>query len=264
MKIYLPDDHTFVICAYKESRYLEDCIFSLLSQSIKTKIIIATSTPNSYITGLAEKHGVPIFINNGEGGIAGDWNFALSCTETELITLAHQDDIYESVYVEEMLKCINKTKNPILFSSNYAELRGNRKVFSNKLLNIKKIMRIPMRLFPNNIPARRLTLAFGDPICCPSVTYVQSKIKKYPFQSGLRASLDWQQWEVLSREKGSFAYSNEPLVCHRIHEESETSRIINNYSRTDEDYQMYLKFWPGPIAAFLARLYSASEKSNSV
>ena len=41
--------HTFVICAYKESEFLEECILSLKKQSIKSEILIATSTPNKYI-----------------------------------------------------------------------------------------------------------------------------------------------------------------------------------------------------------------------
>ncbi len=262
--MFLPGDHSFVICAYKESRYLEDCIKSLNKQTIKTKIIISTSTPNMFLTNLAEMYSVPIYQNKGETGIAGDWNFALSCAETKLITLAHQDDIYEPIYVEEMLKSLNKAKNPLLYSTNYAELRGNQKIYSNRLLNIKKVMRVPMRIFPNSIPARRLSLAFGDPICCPSVTYIKSIICRYPFKSGLLASLDWQEWETLSREKGAFVYNNKPLICHRIHEESETSRVINHYSRKDEDYQMFRKFWPESIASSLARLYSASEKSNTI
>ena len=41
--------HTFVVLAYKESTYLEDCINSVLNQSVKTNVVIATSTPNEFI-----------------------------------------------------------------------------------------------------------------------------------------------------------------------------------------------------------------------
>ena len=264
MRIYLPEDHTFVICAYKESQYLEVCISSLLTQSVKSSIVISTSTPNDFIRKNAKKYNLPLFVNPGKTGIAEDWNFALTSASTDLITLAHQDDIYEPCYVEEMLKAMNSANDPIFFSSDYAEFRKDKKVLKSRLLNIKRVMRLPMRAFPNQIAARRLSLAFGDPICCPSVTYVRDIILRHPFQSGLKASLDWQQWEVLSREKGSFVFCNKPLICHRIHEESETSRIINNYSRFDEDYQMFLKFWPKGSARILAKLYALSEKSNSV
>ena len=38
--------HTFVICAYKESEYLEECVKSLLNQSVKSNILMTTSTDN--------------------------------------------------------------------------------------------------------------------------------------------------------------------------------------------------------------------------
>ena len=43
------DEHTFVILAYKESKYLEDCIKSVTNQSVKSNVVIATTTDNDYI-----------------------------------------------------------------------------------------------------------------------------------------------------------------------------------------------------------------------
>ena len=264
MSNFLPKDHTFVICAYKESEYLEECIKSLFSQSVKTNIIMATSTPNDYILNMGEKYDIPVFVNHGESGIAGDWNFALSKAETLLITIAHQDDIYEPNYASVMLKKMNKARNPILFSSAYGEIRDGKKVYSNKLLNIKKVLIVPSRMFPSSVKARRLSLSFGDSISCPTVTYVRDVILRYPFVSGLRAALDWQEWEKLSKLSGEFVYSSLPLMCHRIHAESETSHIIGENSRQTENLEMFQKFWPKPVANFINNLYSASEKSNEV
>ena len=54
------NDHTFAICAYKESPYLEECILSLKNQTVKSNIIMATSTPNEWIQGLAKKYEIPM------------------------------------------------------------------------------------------------------------------------------------------------------------------------------------------------------------
>ena len=43
---YSENNHTFVVCAYKESPYLGECIESLLQQTKKSRILISTSTPN--------------------------------------------------------------------------------------------------------------------------------------------------------------------------------------------------------------------------
>ena len=47
--------HTFAICAYKESCFLEECVKSLKKQSIESEIFIVTSTPNEYINKILKK-----------------------------------------------------------------------------------------------------------------------------------------------------------------------------------------------------------------
>ncbi len=262
--MYWPEHHTFAVCAYKESPFLEECIASLEKQTVKTNIMISTSTPNTHIYAIAEKHGLPVFINSGEAGIDGDWNFAVSCVQTPLVTIAHQDDVYEPEYAQKMLECANANSDMIIAFSHYAELRNGQKVYSDRLLNIKKLMLAPLRLFKRSIFVRRRALSFGNPICCPAVTYKLDLLKKHPFPKGFKSNLDWEQWEILSKEKGSFVYVPEPLMCHRIHEASATSEIIGDNLRTKEDYEMFRKFWGKGMAKLLTGMYSSSEKSNDV
>ena len=49
-------NHTFVICAYKESPYLEACIRSLKKQTVASAICLATSTPSDYLKNICEKY----------------------------------------------------------------------------------------------------------------------------------------------------------------------------------------------------------------
>ena len=93
-------DHTFVICAYKESKYLKNCIRSLENQTVKSHILIETSTGNAYIRGLAEQYHISLYENDAPSGIATDWNFAYRQAHTKLVTIAHQDDIYNPNYLE--------------------------------------------------------------------------------------------------------------------------------------------------------------------
>ena len=50
--------HTFVICAYKESPYLEECVESLKNQEQQSNILMVTSTPNEYIEKISRKYGI--------------------------------------------------------------------------------------------------------------------------------------------------------------------------------------------------------------
>lgn len=264
--MFTEKDHTFAVCAYKSSPYLEECIRSLMAQSVKTNVCMYTSTPNDYIFSLGEKYGIPVFINEGPSGIGGDWNFAYDHTETPLVTLAHQDDIYEPNYAKEMLAFLNRAKDPIMYFCGYGELRDGLKVYNNKILNIKKLMLFPVqpKLFWHSRFLRRLVLSFGNPICCPSVTMVKGTFGETPFISKFDAALDWEQWEIQSRKNGSFIYNPHPLMCHRIHEESATSAIINDNKRSAEEYEIYRLFWPDFIAKLLTKAYSESQNSNQL
>lgn len=263
---FTAENHTYAICAYKESVFLEECIKSVLNQTIKSKVIMSTSTPNEKISALCEKYNIPLYINEGIKGIGGDWNFAYSMADTPLVTIAHQDDIYEPTYTEEMLSFINKSQDPIIYFCGYGELRDGEKVYNNTLLKIKKFMLSPLKmkgLWKSKFIRRRI-LSFGCPICCPAVTFIKEKVGENPFTNDFGSNIDWQQWEIQSRKKGSFVYNKKPLMCHRIHEESTTSEIIGDNLRTKEDYEMFCKFWVKGIAKLISKLYAKSEKSNNL
>lgn len=259
-------NHTFAICAYKDSPFLEECILSLVNQTVATNVIIATSTPNDFISNLAEKYQLKIYINEGESGITQDWNFAYKMAQTEYVTIAHQDDIYEEAYVENLHNYLETSKRPLIFFTDYAEIRNGEKITNNKLLKIKKIMLWIMRprMFWNSRFIRRRVLSMGSPICCPSVTFIKPNLPEVVFQHGFRASEDWEAWEMISKLKGEFVYCNKILTLHRIHEDSETSKILEDNKRVEEDYEMFCKFWPKPIAKILVKAYSTSETSNEL
>ena len=104
------EKHTFAICAYGESPYLEECIESVKNQTVRSKVILVTSTPCDYIKNLCEKHKILYFINHGKTGITQDWNFAYSKAETPIVTITHQDDVYFREYTEHIVKFYKKRK----------------------------------------------------------------------------------------------------------------------------------------------------------
>lgn len=258
--------HTFVICAYKKSPFLEECIQSILKQSVKSNVLLATSTPNEYISKLAEKYGIEVRVNDGEKGITQDWNFALSQVKTKYATIAHQDDVYEPKYLELVMERIKRCKKPLIVFTDYCELRNGEKVAENTMLKVKRMMLLPLRIrcFENSKFVRRRVLSMGDPICCPSVTFCLENLELPIFQHGFRSCEDWEAWEKLSCLKGAFCYISEPLMCHRIHEESATTAIINDNARNKENYIMFCKFWPKWVARLINRFYAKSEKSNEL
>lgn len=259
-------NHTFAVCAYKESPYLEECIQSLLRQSVSSRILIVTSTPNAYIKDIAKKYQLEYYVNQGEKGIIQDWNFAYKKANSKYVTLAHQDDVYGDTYTQEVLKRLERARRPLIAFTDYYEIRKDRLVACNSMLKVKRLMLLPLRLscLQKSRFIRRRILSFGCPICCPSVTFCKENLPEKIFEAGYRSDEDWQAWEKLSRRKGEFIYCSKPLTYHRIHEESETTAIIGEQVRQQEDYDMFCKFWPKSLARLLTKLYAKSEKSNEL
>ena len=266
MKQYKAEDHTFVICAYKESPYLEDCICSVLHQNVQGKICLTTSTPNQYITALAQKYQIPVFANRVSEGIAAEWNFAVASAKTRLVTLAHQDDLYEPSYTEKIIQAANTCHYPIILFSDYWELRGDQKSQSSSVMRVKHLMLLPLQIrrFWKSRFVRRRILSMGNAICCPAVTLVKNAVSLPVFQNNMKSNIDWQAWELLSRQKGEFAYIAKPLMCHRIHEHSTTSELLEVNGRQEEDLFMFRKFWPVWMTVILEKLYQKSERSNKL
>lgn len=259
-------EHTFVICAYKESAYLEQCIKSLIRQRDVSELIMVTSTPNDLIAKMAREYSIDLYVNKGTSGITQDWEFALSKARTDVVTIAHQDDVYEEDYAHTVLNAIHSANQPLIVFSDYYEIKDGKKVITNRLLRIKRIMlrffKIPFGTSSRFI--RRAILSLGNPICCPSVTYYLPNLERPIFQHHFKSNEDWEAWERMSRAKGEFVYIDKMLMGHRIHEESETSLIIAEDSRSIEDYEMFRKFWPDWIAKIITAKYKKSEQSNSI
>jgi len=264
--MYTADDHTFAVCAYKESPFLEECIQSLLCQSVRSHILISTSTPSPYLGEIAARYQLPLYVNHGKGGIGEDWNFGYQRAETSLVTIAHQDDVYEPEYTKRILAMINDSLHPLIAFTGYYEIRNGVKVRKNRLLQIKRFLLFPLRVKAarGNKFIRRRSLSLGNGICCPSVTYVRANLPDPVFLTNYKSNLDWQAWERLSMREGDFLYDHALLTGHRIHADSETSHLISDNRRNVEDFEMFCKFWPTWMARLLGQIYVSAQKSNTV
>ncbi len=256
--------HTFVLCAYGDSPYLEDCVKSLKVQTVKSEILLSTSTPNAHIERIAEQYQIPVVINTGERGITGDWNFGFSQAESEYITIAHQDDLYEPTYTEQILQKADKQKHPILLFTDYFEVRNDERVYKNRLLRIKRMMNIGFRISKRSRFLRLRVLSLGNSICCPSVTYARAACEGFRFDGSFHFACDWDAWDRLARQKGAFVYIPEPLIGHRIHEDSETTKQTEGEGRAREEYTMFRRYWPKCIARRLAKTYAKGADSNQL
>lgn len=258
--------HAFVICAYRESRYLEECVRSLLSQDeAGSQVVIATGTPNDHIEDVARRYAIPVFVNPaGSLGLGADWNFALSCADTDLVTLAHQDDLYLPGYRHAVVSAAESCSHPLILFTDYGERRGEADVYDNRLLRVKRILLFPLKNKRHwkSVFIRRRALSLGSAISCPAVTLCVKNLPCPVFSNDMRSNIDWAAWERISRLQGEFAYIAEPLMLHRIYAGSTTSAVLTDNGRREEDLQVFYRFWPEGIARLLEHFYQNGEKSN--
>ena len=57
-----------------------------------------------------------------------------------LVTIAHQDDLYSPNYSIEMLRSVNASNHPLIFFSNYGEIRNGEYFDDISILKVKRII----------------------------------------------------------------------------------------------------------------------------
>lgn len=255
--------HTFVICAYKESEYLEECVRSLEKQTVRTNIIMATSTPNVYIKNIAEKYQIPLYIRDGQSDIRDDWNFAYNKASTDWVTIAHQDDVYDPHYSEEMIRKLKTVKNPIAYVTDYIPIKNGKIGPRDANSRIRRFLRKPLK---NNRLARtrfwkRAVLSLGNSICCPAVTYNKKVLGGSFFTSELKYNIDWDTFLKFADIDGTFAYTDKPLTYYRVHDGATSKEFIVDHRREKDDIYMFSKFWPGWVVKIIMHFYKAAYKT---
>ena len=257
--------HTFVICAYGKSPYLEACIQSCLNQTSMTsqasKIILYTSTPNALIDALAKQYQIDVFSNDG-GGIGHDWNQALSFVTTKYATIAHQDDIYLPSYGAEVIKAFNHSDETNIVFTDYSENDAQGQLRPRNInLKIKHFGLSLMSLLQVKWYQKRI-YALGNFISCPAVSYNMERLSDFKFDEGLKMVVDWDAWERIMSLPGKVTYVKQRLMYHRIHNDSETTVNTLDKNRETEEFMMYQRYWPTVIAKLLMRVYVKNQKGN--
>jgi len=251
--------HAFVVPAYGRPPWLAQCLESLQQQTVRSPILIATSTPNDHLARTAAQFGVPLRINPLAAGIGADWNFALSVADARWVTLAHQDDWYAPIYTERCLMAAGESPSPLLVFSSALDQRGD--VTDARHARVKRLLCEIAFLGQRAIGSsrrKRLLLSFGDPIPCPTVMLHRSSLPDFAFPAGFDAALDWAAWLDLARRSGEFVFVREPLVHRRMHPASATH--VHLAARAREDARILRTLWPAPVAALVGAFYAAGRR----
>jgi GT2 family glycosyltransferase len=251
--------HGFVVLAYRDSPYLNDCIQSLVQQDMTSDIIIATSTPSAHIEQIARYWGVDVEINLHRSGIGEDWNFALEHARWPLVTLAHQDDVYKPAFTRKTLEAFERQPQAGIVFTSHDEVHDDGKPRVRLVWQTKMLLEnlfLGRRERASGL-RRRLLLSFGSPIGCSTVTYNLQANPGFRFDTKLSMCLDWDAWWRLHLADFPFAHVPDRLVSRRYNVLSETWSGLRDGRRELEDRLMFSRIWPQPFAQFWTKLYKA-------
>jgi glycosyltransferase involved in cell wall biosynthesis len=258
--------HAFVVPAYGDSPFLDDCLRSLREQTMQgSEIVVTTSTPSPFVAAAAARYAAALVINPERAGIASDWNFALAATRADLVTLAHQDDVYAPSYVEAIIGVLLRHPATLIAFCDAAEHTPDGPRAASMNVRVKRWLcarAFGSREYLDTRKDKQRLLAWGNPVNCPSVVFDRRKLAQFRFDLGFASNLDWDAWERLAQIEGGFAYVRMPLVSHRVHPGSETTALIADHRRSTEDRRMFDRFWPRPAAAVIALIYRLGYLGN--
>lgn len=257
-------NHTFAVCAYNKSPYLEECVSSLVNQTVKTNIEIYTSTPNTYIFEIGKKFNVPVFVNEKSGkGIQEDWNFAYNHAGTDYVTVAHQDDLYDKNYVKAFLYYSKKYRDWSIFFTDYTPIKHGKSDKRDINSVIRRILRLPVknRKKADKKWRKKAILCMGNSIVCPLVTYNKKRLGSNVFTSKYHYNLDWDTFLKLACTDGRFLYCDMILGRYRVHDGATSKDFIENHNREKEDISMFEKFWPKWFVSFIMIFYRFAYKT---
>ncbi|MCI7263243.1 MAG: glycosyltransferase family 2 protein [Clostridiaceae bacterium] len=271
--------HTFAVCAYKDSPYLEECIRSLKAQERVTdasgtelwgtssEIICCTSTPSPFIRKITEKYQIPLYVREGESNIREDWLFAYRKARGRLVTIAHQDDVYRKNYAVELKKAYRRYPDLLVFVSDYLTLKMQqdgtaRAEALDTVRLVKKLLRMPLRLhaLADRTWVKKSSVLFGNSLCCPACTYHKALIGEDMFHSEYEFALDWDNLYELAGKKGRFYCVEKPLLAYRVHEGATTKACIEDNRRSSDETAMFRKMWPDWAVRLLMHFYKKAYK----
>jgi len=262
-------EHTFAIPVYRAAANLGVLVKSLRAQSAAgSDILLATSTPSPELEKFAHQERLPLHVNPTRIGIAADWNFALEAAKTQLVTLAHQDDLFAPTYTAKLIAALRRHPQAFFAFCDYIEHTPFGPRPTNLNLYVKRALRrraFGSRECLSEVRDKVRLLSLGNPVCCPSVMLNRAALADFRFPDGLQTNLDWMAWlELARRRDGGFVYVDERLVSKGVHAASETSATIANRAREREDRTLFDSLWPAPVAALLATLYKLGYRANRV
>lgn len=249
-----------IIPVYNVEKYLDDCLASVCTQTMKEIEIIlvddgSTDSSAEICKKWADKDLRMRFISQPNQGVSVARNTGIKASRGEWIAFIDSDDWIDPDYLEKLYGCAVKNNADISicgFYFNYPDSEVKRGHYENDMLfkGRDEVSQIQIQILAKNMS--RIKNNSGDRIGAPWCKLFKASFihdNRLEFVPGLRRSQD-VVFNLYALEKAQFvAYTNIPLYHYRIIEES----VCNKFSAK---ILTNVKAYLGEMQRFLQKYHS--------
>lgn len=222
------------IPTHNRSELLRECLDSIMAQTHKDIEIVVSSNASTDDTNniVKDYKDVNFFEHKIALNWYENWNFVKKHAKGDLVALFHDDDIYESTIIEEVVNLFKKRDKLLLVhTASFQFTHGN---FENRLLREQKA-------HPLFMDAEKYLEYCSNNWCsinCPTVFVKSDMYKKYDFKPAY-LSADYFMWFSVLQNNGEIGYINKPLMNYRQHDS--VKKNIDNMLAIYQYKEMFLK-----------------------
>jgi glycosyltransferase involved in cell wall biosynthesis len=231
---------TVAVPIFNGARFLGRTLESLLAQTYRHFTLLCIdddSTDDSVRISQSFKDArVSVIHNAARRGLGGNWNTALSSSQTPYLAIAHQDDVYEPRFLEETLDVLERHPRAFMAHTRATYVDEEERPDSSAALRFKDAFWPDAEPYEREPRQELATLQKGNYIICPSVVFRMSAVAKIgPFNESYRFVADWEYWMRGLLAGYTIAGTHQRLIRWRRHSGTATRSEEATLRRYDEE-----------------------------
>lgn len=237
---------TIAIPCYRPNLgYLKQAINSVAKQSLccyELLIVDGDEVPNLDLQKLVREYeglSLKYIYNKHDRTMAGNWNFAIESSQTELVTLLHSDDMLCPDYIWKMKKLADSNPDVSAYFCGATIVDETSSKINSFPDLVKNLIRPRNKFIALQGEQGIVSLLKGCYIFCPTICYRKSSLGKCVFNKKWKMVTDFQFYIDLLVAKKKILGVHDKLYFYRRHRENQTSKLTVNCERFTEEVAIY-------------------------